>query len=67
MDSHRSQPGIRGACASASLKLDEVGDVLAHRLGIRGACASASNRLIDKPSKIISIGMRDWAHTGQIH
>ncbi len=29
------------------------------------AC-QAWNRLIDKPSKITSIGMRDWAHTSQI-
>ena len=30
------------------------------------AACQAWNRLIDKPSKITSIGMRDWAHTGQI-
>ncbi len=29
------------------------------------AACQAWNRLIDKPSKITSIGMRDWAHTGQ--
>ena len=26
----------------------------------------AWNKLIDKPSKIMSIGMRKWAHEGQI-
>ncbi len=30
------------------------------------AACRAWNRLIDMPSKITSIGMRDWAHTGQI-
>ncbi len=30
------------------------------------AACQAWNRLIDKPSKITSIGMRDWAHIGQI-
>ncbi len=30
------------------------------------AACQAWNRLIDKPSKITSISMRDWAHTGQI-
>ena len=29
------------------------------------AACQAWNRLIDKPSKITSIGMRDWAHPGQ--
>ncbi len=30
------------------------------------AACQAWNRLIDKPSKITSIGTRDWAHTGQV-
>ncbi len=29
------------------------------------AACNAWNRLIDKPWKIMSIGMRQWAHTGQ--
>ncbi|GGD40079.1 hypothetical protein GCM10011335_48440 [Aureimonas glaciei] len=30
-------------------------DIVAH-------CCEAWNNLVDKPWKIISIGMRDWAH-----
>ena len=29
------------------------------------AACDAWNQLIDKPSKIMSIGMREWAHSGQ--
>ncbi len=29
------------------------------------AACQAWNRLTEKPSKIMSIGMRQWAHTGQ--
>ena len=32
---------------------------------ILNAACQAWNRLIDQPWKIISIGLRDWAHTGQ--
>jgi len=32
---------------------------------INDAACKAWNRLIDKPSRIKSIGMRQWAHTGQ--
>ncbi|MDP6572632.1 MAG: IS630 family transposase, partial [Rhodospirillales bacterium] len=31
---------------------------------INAAC-QAWNRLINRPWKIMSIGMREWAHTGQ--
>ena len=34
---------------------DDYPDILAH-------CCAAWNKLLDQPWKIISIGMRDWAH-----
>ncbi len=44
---------------------------LSHRVfdsyeDIVDAACHAWNKLIDKPSKIMSIGMRKWAHEGQI-
>ena len=53
---------------AVDLAYDYAGNLLRQQLQSGGALRythDAWNRLVDQPSTITSIGMREWAHIGQ--